>query len=108
MRQRVKRDFSVSGGAETLSAIFEFAAQLPIVVNLTVTNDRKPSVIADHRLMARWGEFQYGQPAVRECCKTVAPKSTIVGPATRHAIDQRRQKSWPISGGWRIGESNLT
>jgi hypothetical protein len=70
---------------------FEAGAQLGVVVDLAVVDDRVAAVLGDHRLMAERRQVDDGQPALGEAERPVGHLTRIVGAAMRERIAHPRQ-----------------
>ena len=62
----VDENFGVGARTETIAMRDQFAAQFGEVVHLAVVNDPHRAVLARHRLMARRGKIDDGEPTVAQ------------------------------------------
>jgi hypothetical protein len=63
LRNRLQRDFRISGGAKDASAILQLLPQRAVVVDFAVEDNGVPTVGSAHRLGAG-GDVDYAEPPV--------------------------------------------
>src|SRR5690242_4646717 len=85
--ERAKNNLGVAATGKSMTALFEFAAQLAIVIDLSVICDYEASARRDHRLMTGGRKIENGQPAMSQCEAgfAVGPDTAVVGSAMREA-----------------------
>ncbi len=92
----MQNGLAVRAGAEREPSALELAAQLGMVVDLRVRDQRHVIVGIVHRLLAA-GEIDDGQPAVSEHCTAAVADPGPVGPAPRERVGH------PLDGEPRLG-----
>jgi hypothetical protein len=93
-----QHDGRVAGGSERLARLLQFAAQLDVVVDLAVKDDRLPAGRVGHRLVGGRREVEDRQPAMRQQTAEAGvvawrfEEMLAVGPAVRHAARHVAQR----------------
>ncbi len=78
VRVRHQDHLGVAGGCEGVPGAPQLLAQLRVVVDAAVEDQRQAQVVADHRLPARVGQVDDGQPAVPEGHPAVGEQALVV------------------------------
>src|SRR5437016_1925238 len=87
----MRQDFLVRGAAKGMAARFEIGAQLSIVVNFAVEDDRDAVVFVEGRLLAG-KQVDYRQPPHAERDSIVDEIAFRIRPAMNHAVTHRTQQ----------------
>ena len=87
-------DLGVAVGEEAVAEALQHRAQLGVVVDRAVEDQRQAEFGIDHRLARAFGQIDDRQAAVAEGGRAIGPLARGVGPAPRqtrvHALDDGR------------------
>ena len=87
---RRQNHLGIAAGSKAVTAIFEFGAQLPEIIDFAVEADRHRFVVARHRLRAAF-DVDDRQPQMPESDARRGPFARSVGTAMAHGMQHRAQ-----------------